>query len=221
MLLIQRDNHPQVPTSSAVAALHNSNLDPATSLIKNLVNVPVQDVKHRDAVLGKSALTSIRDDIQRMTLPSWIGRVPANLGSSSHGSLSADQWRTACTVNLVASLINLWGSNAEGTRTRQMLDNFMDLVTAIKLAHMRVLTPARIAEYHTRMEAYLKGIVELYPDVAILPYHHMSLHLTSFLRNFGPVHGWRCFPFERYNYVLQKTNTNRKFGECHAKLNPF
>lgn len=149
-----------------------------------------------------------------MTLPSWIGRVPYNLGSASHGALSADQWRTACTVNLVSSLVRMWGSLPQDDRKHRMLDNFLDLVLATKLIGMRVMTEGRSSEFRTVMLRYLQGVKELFPDQSLLPYHHMSLHFPRFLEDFGPTHGWRCFPFERYNYLLQQIPTNLKFGTC-------
>ena len=37
---------------------------------------------------------------------------------------------------------------------------------------------------------------------------HLSLHLPPFLEDFGPVHGWWAFAFERYNGVLGRLNKN-------------
>jgi hypothetical protein len=47
----------------------------------------------------------------------------------------------------------------------------------------------------------------------LYPNHHLSLHLAECIRNFGPVHGWWAFPFERYNGIIQRYNTNNKMGE--------
>ena len=165
------------------------------------------------AVLGRSNLLIVHEDIAATTLPSWIGRVPNNLGSASHGTLSADEWRTACTVHLVTSMARLWGSASSSEREHAMLENFMYLVNATKLAHMRVQTASRIEEYQRSMSLYLEGMCQLYPGQSLKPSHHLSLHYPRFLRLYGPVHSWRCFPFERYNYLLQQINTNGKFGE--------
>ena len=56
-------------------------------------------------------------------------------------------------------------------------------------------------------------MVDLYPNSSVLPYHHMILHFSRFLRGFGPVQSWRCYPFERFNYMLQQIKTNKKFGK--------
>jgi hypothetical protein len=52
------------------------------------------------------------------------------------------------------------------------------------------------------------------------PYQHLALHFGDQLCHFGPTHSWHCFPFERYNYLLQKILTNMIWGAyflicCH------
>ena len=162
-------------------------------------------------VLGKETLKEIWKDVDLISLPSWIGRVPNRIGDTKVGKLSADQYRTACTVNLVVTLTRLWG-NDERPRYKEMLKNFMDLVTAINLAHRHVITPRSIHLYEQTMQRYLSKLLELYPSVTLTPSQHLSLHLGKMMRSFGPVHAWRCFPFERYNGILQNIPTNCKFG---------
>ncbi|KAJ3745537.1 hypothetical protein DFH05DRAFT_1360181, partial [Lentinula detonsa] len=99
-----------------------------------------------------------------------------------------------------------------------MLVNFMHLVTAVRLANMRVMTEAAIAEVEMHIQEYLLGLIGtvpgagLYPHTHISPYQHMMLHFGSLLRRFGLVHSWRCFAFERLNYMLQNFLTNNRFG---------
>lgn len=69
-----------------------------------------------------------------MTLPSWVARAPRNLGSPGHGKLKADQWRTACLINLVIMLCRLWGSNDAGERDVALLRNYLSLMTAVHWA---------------------------------------------------------------------------------------
>ena len=44
-----------------------------------------------------------------MELPSWLNAAPAAFGTTQHGKLSADQWRTVGTLNLPITLIRRWG----------------------------------------------------------------------------------------------------------------
>ncbi|KAI6121623.1 hypothetical protein F5141DRAFT_1061303 [Pisolithus sp. B1] len=100
----------------------------------------------------------------------------------------------------------------------QMLDNFMHLITAIHLANLRSISSQDIADYTFHMDSYLRGFAELYKEAKIQPTHHLSLHFGTLLTHFGPVHSWRAWSFERYNYVLQNIETNRKFGELELSF---
>ena len=168
--------------------------------------------------LDPNVMVQLWDDNTEMLLPSWIGRLPPRAGSSQHGKLSADQLRTICTINLVATLVRLWSISPQGSKWRMVLDNYMDLVAAVRLAHMKTLPLSDIDKYHSYMHRYLRTLQDLYPHAPISPLQHMSLHLTELMKRFGPVHAWRCFPFERYNRVLQNIPTNYKFGKSQSYL---
>lgn len=164
------------------------------------------------AVLGREILSEVWSDMQKTTLPTWVTRAPKTAGSSRVGKLSADQWRVFCTVNLVITLVRLWGPEPADSRSRQMLGNFMDLVIATKLATSRTMTTAGIAEIHSRFRAYLSAVLLLFPKASLVSNHHLTLHLPTLFRLFGPTHSWRCFPFERANYILQRIQSNNRFG---------
>ncbi|KAJ3906875.1 hypothetical protein F5879DRAFT_986962 [Lentinula edodes] len=109
-----------------------------------------------------------------------------------------------------------------------MLVNFMHLVTAVRLADMRTMTEARIASFEEHYGKYIRGVIGedhlggLYPHTRVTPYQHMMLHFGDLLRRFGPVHSWRCFAFERFNYILQTTKTNSRFDELeHTMFSRF
>ncbi|KAJ3553429.1 hypothetical protein NM688_g3618 [Phlebia brevispora] len=207
-----------IPSTSSTSTVRTSMSTRNESVTDTIADSVVAIKPRRKVVIGKGILAEIHKDIQSIVLPSWIGRIPRNLGSASHGSLSADQWRTACTVNLVTSLVRLWGPCSTDTEQRRMLDNFMDLVYATRIATARTLKKDDMDKYHFYMLRYLTNILELYDSWPLHPYHHLALHFPSFLRAFGPTAGWRCFPFERYNYLLQQIDTNYKFGEMEMTM---
>ena len=158
--------------------------------------------------------------MKRTVLPSRISPVPRGVGSPSSGKLTADQWRTFCTVHLVVSLIRLWGNERSDTRRSQMLVNFLHLVSLTNLLHMRNMTPERIESITKENLAYLQGLRTLYPGFSLVPKHHMALHLPEMLRDFGPVHAWRTFAFERLNQIFQNTLTNGISGGCYVRFAP-
>jgi hypothetical protein len=152
----------------------------------------------------------------RMQFPSSLTPAPKHPGEKKWGKFTATQWRTFCLVNLPVTLVRLWGGKDRNSREYLMLVNFMHLITAIKLATKHKITPTHIAQYQVHMQQYLKTLLELFPDYSLTPYQHMSLHFGAQLRRFGPTHTWHCFPFERYNFVMQQIPTNQKFGKLYS-----
>ncbi|KII88032.1 hypothetical protein PLICRDRAFT_55048 [Plicaturopsis crispa FD-325 SS-3] len=162
--------------------------------------VPPSPSRH---VLGRNIMTTVWEIMNDTQTPSWIGTVPRDWGTAARGKLSADHWRVICTV--------------DNGRYKEMLDNFMDLVTAVRIAHMRVTSAAHIDAYDTHISRYARGISRLYPDRRIMPSLHAALHLGSDMAGFfGPVHSHSAQFYERYIHTLQRLNTNQIQGEMEG-----
>lgn len=159
--------------------------------------------------------------MERLGQPTWVSRAPAHPGEKKWGKFTADQWKTFCMQNLPDTLIQLWGQKPPDSLERRRLDNFMHLVSAVKIANLHKITEKRIQEYEYHMHSYLTSLLELFPGTSITPYQHLALHFGNHLRRFGPVHAWRCFPFERFNYILQNFSTNEKFGGSQLERRLF
>ncbi|OSC99340.1 hypothetical protein PYCCODRAFT_1479872 [Trametes coccinea BRFM310] len=171
---------------------------------------PVEKSKYD--LFDATILHELRQDIVSTLLPSWMEKAPRNFGTAAHGKLKADQWRTLGTVNLAITLVRLWGSSSASAEEREVLENFIHLACAADLASRRSMNAERAASYDRHMEAYLRGLRRIYKH-QLVPNHHLSLHLRPLLEAFGPVHGWWAFPFERYNGILQRMNTNSKTSD--------
>ncbi|OCH85284.1 hypothetical protein OBBRIDRAFT_740161 [Obba rivulosa] len=164
--------------------------------------------------LGRQTLMEIFVDKDRMQLPSWINPIPRPFGS---GKLSADQWKTACTINLPITLIRMWGTESDGLK-QDMLANFLDLATVVVLASQHQITEKHIQGIEIHLRRYLEGMKRIYKATSIKPNHHLAMHLPHFLRLFSPVHAWHAFAFERYNYMLQNVKTDMRFGELETTM---
>lgn len=164
-------------------------------------------------VLNHAVLKEVWEDMVKMILPSWVGRAPRNLGCSSHGKLKADQWRTACLVNLVITLCRIWGKPSATAKETALLHNFLSLVIAIWWATMRCITPAHIAIVEDHLVYYTKSTAAIFGKKVLVVNNHASLHTPEYLCTFGLVQGWWAFLFERFNGIIQRLNMNDKLGE--------
>ena len=171
----------------------------------------VQKTKKK-IILNKSVLQEVIRDMAITALPSRVGRVPANVGSAGAGTLSADQWRTLCMVHLVITLTRIWGHFPGEDRRRQMLDNFLDLVTAVRYANVRRTSMGRIATYRYHVFRYVRELRRLFPEQDLVPNHHLALHFGEVLEGFGPSHAYWAFPFKRLIRIIRQAKVNYRHG---------
>jgi hypothetical protein len=166
----------------------------------------------------------IRQVIGEMATPSWLSSVPRNFGDSAAGSLKADEWRTMTTIYLPIALISIWGqgtphaSPAIAESLRKALDHSMALVSAVSLACLRTTTPDRMTAYRENILTWIANLQVIHPTAEHRVNEHMAVHIFDFLKLFGPVHSWWCFPFERLIGQLQRLPNNHKFGQPFAAL---
>lgn len=165
-------------------------------------------------------MNRIREVIRDMATPSWISSVPHNFGDAAAGTLKADEWRVMTTIYLPIALVSFWGEgttqmslSAADRRLKQILDHTMDLVSAVSLACMRVMTESRMNAYRLHLASWISGLKICHPDAGHRVNNHMAFHIYDFLRLFGPVRSWWCFPFERLIGQLQRLPHNHKHGE--------
>ena len=136
-----------------------------------------------------TVMHQIQDVIKNMVVPSWVGSVPTRFGESVTGTLKADEWRTLATLHLPIALIICWSdvtacSDATvAQRLRCILDHTMLLVSAIWLACRRMTTWNIARQYKQYMSQYMCEFGTMHPDA-------MSIHITDFIEQFGPVDSW-------------------------------
>lgn len=215
-----RTSDPKKPTKSLTKAAllgllgqwrtDNGYADTQGNLLGKPVDIAPSGLKEQPVVLGRAILEEAWEDQAKLTLPSFVLPAPTRFGSEKR-KLTADQWRSVGMMHLVITLVRLWGD--EQGRMRHMLNNYMHLVTAIYIGSLRTTSRHYAGLFTKHFKLYLEGVVELYKEGKIQSVHHSCLHFEPLLLGFGPVHAWRAWAFERYNYLLQQTKTNMRFGE--------
>ncbi|KAJ7864719.1 hypothetical protein B0H13DRAFT_2237002 [Mycena leptocephala] len=97
--------------------------------------------------------------------------------------------------------------------------NFLKLSSAIKILVARTITEADLTQSDQLMREYCWELVELYGPEVIRPNHHYATHTSRCVRNYGPLHEFWTFLFERLNKVLKSYKTpNHAGGELEASF---
>ena len=144
--------------------------------------------------------------------------MPRNFGEAKVGTLKADEWHTLATIYLPLALVSLWGegsahqSHEVKVHLQAVLDNTMALVSAIRIACSRTMTHSRIIAYRSCILTWLSTLPVALPAAKPVPNCHMACHIYDYLKLFGPVRSWWCFPFEHLIGHLQCLLINHKFG---------
>ncbi|KAJ3500582.1 hypothetical protein NLJ89_g9730 [Agrocybe chaxingu] len=86
--------------------------------------------------------------------------------------------------------------------------NFLKLCMAIQLLVQRRITEEDLKQADSLLRGYCAELVKLYGDAVIRPNHHYAIHTPDSVRDYGPLHKFWTFLFERLNKVLKSYKTN-------------
>ena len=84
---------------------------------------------------------------------------------------------------------------------REILGNF---VRACSLLVCRIIDNNALREAHDRLLSMARLIEENYGPEFITPNIHLSLHISEYCNDYGPVYTFWCYSFERMNGILGK-----------------
>ena len=67
-----------------------------------------------------------------------------------------------------------------------------------------------VEEAHRLLRAYCEGVEDFFGKQSCTMNMHLHLHLRDCAMDYGPLYGYWCFPFERYNGTIGNYTTNYK-----------
>ena len=150
-------------------------------------------------ILANNDFTTIEEITAKITTPRDIGRIPLKIGSSFSG-FTSDQWRNWTTVLSPVALKQVLPPDS--------LRCWLMFVRACSLLSSRVISVEAVSQAHCYLTEFCKQVELIYGSDACTPNMHLHLHLKDCLLDYGPVHAFWCYAFERFNGVLGSYHTN-------------
>lgn len=187
---------------------------PVIDVMHNLLlGTPKHAVKMwiKKQLLTQQDLLLIQQRSELLSFPHDIGRIPCKIASGFSG-FTADQWRVWTTISSPIVLKGILPNND--------LSCWLLFVNACRLLMTRIITVDNIAQADEYLTLFCKKFESLYGKAACTPNQHLHMHLKDCFLDYGPSHGFWCFPFERYNGILGGYPTNNKNVEVQL-LNRF
>ncbi|KII93303.1 hypothetical protein PLICRDRAFT_100818 [Plicaturopsis crispa FD-325 SS-3] len=90
--------------------------------------------------------------------------------------------------------------------------HFLKLCTALKILVSRSIDEDSLNKADLLLREYTSDLVKLYGPSVIRPNHHYATHTPECVRDYGPLHEFWTFLFERINKVLKSYKTNNHSG---------
>ncbi|KAJ7847154.1 hypothetical protein B0H14DRAFT_2311185, partial [Mycena olivaceomarginata] len=150
----------------------------------------------------------IRTCIKEVSLPTWVTRLPENLGEKRHGKLKAEQYLTLFTT-ILPLVIPETPLTEDEASSKKMLQGFVDLVSCTNIVVSYESSDAEAEAFTSHYIPYRKHAQQVFPDCNEPPNFHYAMHNEPILKFWGPLPGVGEFWGERMNGMLQRIKTNR------------
>ena len=152
-----------------------------------------------ESLISKSDDQNMQDTVDRNRVPVNIGRIPHKVVSQV-SSLTADQWKNWVLIYSIPALCSI--------QPREHLECWSLFVTARSLILKPIINIDDVIKGDDKITQFCKCYEQLYGKSKCTPNMHLHLHLKQCLLDYGPVHSFWCFPFERFNGIFESFNKN-------------
>ncbi len=149
-------------------------------------------------------LEAMQADISLTRAPSHVGRIPSKI-QSRFAFLTAAEWKTFGALFASCAL--------KDRLPAPKYDLVCKLQRVCFLLECRVLTAHQVNQIHDAIIAFCKLDEQLYGPTTKVSFH-LLCHMRECIFDFGPIHGFWLFAYERFNGMLGETNTNNVSPEC-------
>ena len=176
-------------------------VDPMHNLFLGTAKHYIKAVWLDQNIVNHDEFDFIQSRIDNIKLPSDIGRIPYKIGSG-FSSFTADQFKSwVLYFSLLCLRDKLTGDHFECWR---------HFVLACRLLCSKSITIEEVKLADALLLYFCKRTERLYGKKVITPNMHCHTHLMECILDYGPIHGFWLFSYERFNGQLgHQPNNNR------------
>ena len=175
-------------------------VDPMHNLFLGSAKHVTLDILVGRAILSSQDLAKIEQRLKNIQVPVGLGRLPTRIDTGKF--LTAEQWKNWTIHFSIYCLHDLIPAD--------QLECWRHFVLACRRLCKYSVTSTDLAIADGLLVQFCKRLCRIYGANALTPNCHMHCHLVTCIKNFGPLHSFWLFPFERYNGILgDQPNNNR------------
>lgn len=152
-------------------------------------------------IINDSHFNIIQERVNKLFIPSTLGRIPLKL-SSGFAQLTADQWKNWICIFSPYSLYGILP-----------LEHWYCWWLFIQACHMICKKRVSLSECkqgQAFIVEFCKSFENLYGKENLVINMHLACHLHECMMDYGPLHAFWCFGFERFNGILGSYPNNHQ-----------
>ena len=150
-------------------------------------------------LLSNSQFELLQHRMDRISAPATIGRIPCKI-QSGFASFTADQWKNWVIYFSLISMHDILDSD--------VLECWRHFVLGCRVLCRKSVTAENVQLGDAHLMQFCKRMERLFGRQCITPNMHMHGHLCSCMLDYGPLHGFWLYAFERYNAILGRVPHN-------------
>lgn len=161
-------------------------------------------------ILKKAQLETVHRRLKKVEVPVDVGRLPFRIDSAS--TFTAEQWMSWTIYFSIYCL--------HGLLSHEDTECWRHFVLACKRLCEKHISSDDVRIADALLMHFCKRIQRLHGAQCITLNMHLHAHLTDCIRDYGPLHSFWFYAFERYNGLLGNQPTNNRAIEVQL-LNRF
>ena len=180
-------------------------IDPMHNLFLGIAKYFLKNILISRGYLSDNQLVLIQKRINDFVVPSGISKVRIKI-ASGFSKLTADQWKNWVFYFSIIALRDMV--------SRDILEYWRLFVLACRTLCTKTVTLENVKLGDAFLLQFCCRVERFFGKECITPNMHLSCHLGQCMEDYGPVHGFWCYPFERYNGLMGSTPHNNRSIEC-------
>lgn len=176
-------------------------VDPMHNLFLGTAKRVLRDIWIENDIITASDFQLIQERVDKCLVPSDIGRIPYKI-NSSFSAFTADQYKNWVVYFSLLTLQRILTGNE--------LECWRHFVLACRILLKYSLTLEQVTLADLLLLNFCRRSERMHGSSVVTPNMHLHCHLKECILDYGPLHGFWCFPFERFNGLLgSQPNNNR------------
>ena len=181
-------------------------IDPMHNLYLGSAKLILKKVWIDKGIIDSKTMNLIQDRVNSISTPHYVGRIPHKIISSFSG-FTADQFKNWTNLFSIMALHDILPNDH--------MKCWQYFVQASRILCQMSLTAAQIHLADAFLLQFCCKVETLYGKTVITPNMHLHCHLKQSLLDYGPMHNFWLFSYERYNGILENYPSNNRSIEIH------